>query len=38
MPLELVMSPQISTGVMSEGFVDGKLWDLHPEIDVRPTI
>lgn len=36
MPLELVTSPQISTGVMSEGFVDGKLWDLHPEIDVRP--
>ena len=36
MPLEIINSPKLSTGVVSEGFVDGKLWDLHNELDVRP--
>ena len=43
-PLGLTHSPcvrtrpasAVSTGIISEGFVDGKLWDLHTEVDVRP--
>jgi hypothetical protein len=36
MPLEIVNSPQLSTGVIAAGFVDGMMWDLHTELDVRP--
>ena len=36
MPLEIVNSPSLSTGIVTEGFVDGKLWDLHSELDIRP--
>ena len=36
MPLEIINSQDLPTGVLSEGFVDGKLWDLHTELDVRP--
>lgn len=36
MPVEITASPDLTTGIAPEGFVDGRLWELHPELDVRP--
>ena len=36
MPLEVACASDMSTGIVTDGFVDGRLWDLHEELDVRP--
>lgn len=36
MPLDIVASHDLTTGIMPDGFVDGRLWNLHREVGVNP--
>lgn len=36
MPVEIVTSPELATGIANEGFVDWATWSLYPELEVKP--
>ena len=37
MPLRLAASPDLKSSISKDGFVDGKMWTLHPELEVSHT-
>ena len=38
MPLQVITSPDLSTGISRDGFVDGRKWNLHDQVGVKPGV
>ena len=36
LPVRIRNSPDMKTSIAPDAFVDGKMWDLHPELDIVP--